>query len=60
MPIPRANFADFGLLSWTQRIKLKLINPLLGNNCYVGTDQNPIVVNPQISSQPRRFTRRHT
>lgn len=30
---------NFGL-SWTQRLKLKLINPLLGNNCYIGTDQN--------------------
>ena len=43
---------NFGLLSWTQRIKVKLINPLLGNNCYIGTDQNPIVVNPQISVNP--------
>ncbi len=43
---------NFGLTSWTQRIKIKLINPLLGNNCYIGTDQNPIVINPQISLAP--------
>jgi hypothetical protein len=43
---------NFGLTSWTQRIKIKLINPLLGNNCYIGTDQNPIVVNPQLSIAP--------
>jgi hypothetical protein len=43
---------NFGLLTWTQRIKIQLINPLLGNNCYIGTDQNPIVVNPQLSVGP--------
>jgi hypothetical protein len=43
---------NFGLVTWTQRIKVQLINPLLGNNCYVGTDQNPIVVNPQLSVGP--------
>ena len=43
---------NFGLLNWTQRIKFKLINPLLGNNCYIGTDQNPIVINPQLSIAP--------
>ncbi len=39
-------------LNWTQRIKLKLINPLLGNNCYIGSDNNPIVVNPQLILGP--------
>lgn len=43
---------NFGVLSWTQRIKIKLINPLLGNNCYIGSDNNPIVVNPQLSVAP--------
>jgi hypothetical protein len=43
---------NFGVLSWTQRIKVKLINPLLGNNCYIGSDNNPIVVNPQLSVGP--------
>jgi hypothetical protein len=40
---------NFGVLSWTQRIKIQLINPLLGNNCYIGSDSNPIVLNPQLS-----------
>ncbi len=43
---------NFGVLSWTQRIKIKLINPLLGNNCYIGSNNNPIVVNPQLSLGP--------
>jgi hypothetical protein len=43
---------NFGVLSWTQRIKIKLINPLLGNNCYIGSNNNPIVVNPQLSLAP--------
>ena len=43
---------NFGLFSWTQRIKFQLINPLLGNNCYIGSDNNPIVINPQLSIGP--------
>ena len=43
---------NFGVLSWTQRIKIKLINPLLGNSCYIGSNNNPIVVNPQLSLAP--------
>jgi len=43
---------NFALLSWTQRLKVHLINPLLGKNCSIGTDQNPIVVNPQLSVGP--------
>jgi hypothetical protein len=43
---------NFGLLSWTQRIKFKLINPLLGNSCYIGSSNNPIVINPQLSVAP--------
>ncbi len=43
---------NFGVLGWTQRIKLQLINPLLGNNCYIGSNNNPIVVNPQLSIAP--------
>ena len=42
---------NFGLLSWTQRIKLRLVNPLLGNKL-MGRTKNPIVVNPQISINP--------
>src|SRR5215472_9115596 len=40
---------NFGVFSWTQRVKFKLINPLLGSNCYIGSDNNPVVVNPQLS-----------
>jgi hypothetical protein len=43
---------NFGLTTWTQRIKFKLINPLLGPNCYVGNDNQPVVVNPNISLAP--------
>jgi hypothetical protein len=44
--------SNFRLLSWTQPVKFKLINPLLGNNCYIGTDSNPIVLNPSLSLLP--------
>ena len=40
---------NFGLTTWTQRLKFKLINPLLGDTCYIGNDNQPIVVNPNIS-----------
>ena len=43
---------NFGLTTWTQRLKFKLINPLLGNNCYVGNDNQPIVINPNIQVAP--------
>ena len=43
---------NFGVFSWTQRVKFKLINPLLGSNCYIGSDNNPVVVNPQLSLGP--------
>jgi hypothetical protein len=43
---------NFGLTTWTQRLKFKLINPLLGNNCYIGNDNQPIVVNPNITLGP--------
>ena len=43
---------NFGVFSWTQRIKFQLINPLLGNSCYIGSDNNPVVINPQLSVGP--------
>jgi hypothetical protein len=43
---------NFNLLSWTQAVKFKLINPLLGNNCYVGSNDNPVLVNPSLSIGP--------
>ena len=41
---------NFGLTTWTQPVKFKLINPLLGNNCYIGSDNNPVVIHPDIVS----------
>jgi hypothetical protein len=46
------NVSNFNLLNWTQDIKFQLLNPLLGFNCYIGTDQQPVVVNPQLSLGP--------
>jgi len=43
---------NFGLVNWTQRAKFQLINPLLGRNCYIGSDENPVVLNPQLSIDP--------
>ena len=43
---------NFDLFSWTQRIDFKLINPLLGSNCYVGSPNNPVVLNPQLTIAP--------
>ncbi len=43
---------NFNLFSWTQRVKFQLINPLLGNNCYIGSDNNPVVLNPQLEAGP--------
>ena len=40
---------NFSLLSWTQPVKFKLINPLLGNNCYIGTLGNPVMLAPQLT-----------
>jgi hypothetical protein len=43
---------NFQLFSWTQWVKFKLINPLLGTSCYIGSNDNPVVVNPSLSSGP--------
>jgi hypothetical protein len=40
---------NFTLFSWTQAIKFQLINPLLGRNCYVGSNDAPVLVNPTLS-----------
>jgi hypothetical protein len=40
---------NFDLVTWTQPVKIKLINPLLGNYCYIGSNDNPIVLNPYVS-----------
>jgi hypothetical protein len=44
--------SNFALLSWTQPVKFRLVNPLLGTNCYIGSDENPVVVNPSLSIGP--------
>lgn len=41
---------NFQLTSWTQPLKFHLMNPLLGPNCYVGSDDDPVVANPAITS----------
>ena len=43
---------NFALTTWTQRVKFQLINPLLGNNCYIGSVNNPVVLNPQLTVPP--------
>jgi hypothetical protein len=43
---------NFGLTTWTQRLKFQLINPLLGGHCYIGNNNQPIVINPNISLAP--------
>lgn len=44
--------SNFQLLNWTQPIKFRLINPLLGTSCYIGSDSQPVVVNPSLSLGP--------
>jgi hypothetical protein len=40
---------NFDLTTWTQPVMIKLINPLLGNNCYIGSTDDPIVLNPSVT-----------
>ena len=40
---------NFQLTTWTQPLKFKLINPLLGSYCYIGSNDNPVVVNPSLT-----------
>jgi hypothetical protein len=54
---------NFDLTTWTQPLKFKLINPLLGPSCYIGSTDNPVVVNPNVTGtlviepdpNPKRF-----
>lgn len=43
------NITNFDLTSWTQPIKFQLINPLLGNSCYIGQNGLPAVLNPSLT-----------
>src|SRR5262249_18512666 len=40
---------NFQINTWTQPIKFHLINPLLGPSCFVGSDDNPVLVNPTLT-----------
>jgi hypothetical protein len=40
---------NFDLSSWTQPIMIRLINPLLGKYCTIGSLDNPIVLNPSVN-----------
>jgi len=40
---------NFELTTWTQPVMVKLINPLLGNYCYMGSADNPIELNPAVT-----------
>jgi hypothetical protein len=44
--------SNFDLFSWTQPVKFQLINPLLGTNCYIGSNDSPVVLNPSLSVGP--------
>jgi hypothetical protein len=46
---------DFFLTEFTPPVKIKLINPLLGGNCYIGSDDDPIVLHPSIISGTLAF-----
>jgi len=41
---------NFDLLTWTQPVMFHLINPLLGNSCYIGSADNPVELNPVLST----------
>jgi hypothetical protein len=41
---------NFQLTLWSQLIEFHLINPLLGSSCFIGSADNPVVVNPSLST----------
>ncbi len=40
---------NFELVTWTQPLMFQLINPLLGKYCFIGSQDNPVMVNPTLS-----------
>jgi hypothetical protein len=47
---------NFQAVTWTQPVKFHLINPLLGPNCFIGSDDNPVVVNPTLTGNGMQET----
>ena len=43
---PITNFSPLAEVPFTLPIKVKLTNPLLGGKCFIGSDDDPIVLNP--------------
>jgi hypothetical protein len=43
---PITNFSPLAPTPFTLPVKVQLGNPLLGGNCYIGSDDDPIVLNP--------------
>jgi hypothetical protein len=43
---PITNFSPLAESPFTLPVKINLVNPLLGGTCYIGTDSDPIVLNP--------------
>lgn len=43
---PITNFSPLAESPFTLPVKIQLGNPLLGGTCFIGTDSNPIVLNP--------------
>src|SRR5262245_60949708 len=43
---PITNFSPLAEVPFTLPIKVKLTNPLLGGKCFIGSDDDPILLNP--------------
>lgn len=43
---PITNFSPLAATPFTLPVKVKLGNPLLGGKCYIGSDSDPILLNP--------------
>jgi len=43
---PITNFSPLAVSPFTLPVKVKLTNPLLGGKCFIGSDEDPIVLNP--------------
>jgi len=40
----------FAISTWFQPVMFRLINPLLGSSCYIGSADNPVVLNPVLTA----------